>query len=116
MTHDELLQLVTGYCDDMGLLWHHPPDSRRERAGWPDLVIAGPYGILFAELKSADGRVTKAQLRTGQQLLDWGHLWVKWYPADWHNGHIKATLLMLALPPLRRGQPRRSQPPGKRRA
>jgi hypothetical protein len=99
MTHDELLQQVTNECNRLGLLWHHPPDSRRERAGWPDLVIAGPRGILFAEIKSEDGRVTQAQWRTGRQLLAWGHTWAEWRPADWLNGHVQGRLHQLARPP-----------------
>lgn len=99
MTHDELLQLVTDECDRLGLLWHHPPDSRRERAGWPDLVIVGQRGVIFAELKSTDGRVTQAQRHVGRQLLGWGHSWYEWRPADWRNASIKARLYLLSRPP-----------------
>lgn len=41
---------------------YHTYDSRRSNAGFPDLVLVHPDGrLIFAELKTETGKVTKAQ-------------------------------------------------------
>lgn len=64
-TERALLAAVTVECDELGLLWHHDPDSRRALGspGFPDLVVAGPGGFVIAELKSHNGRMTREQIR-----------------------------------------------------
>lgn len=57
----EFQQMVTDYCDWLGLRWHHETDSRRSKGGFPDLVIVGPGGIWFLELKAEKGRVSSEQ-------------------------------------------------------
>lgn len=54
-------QQVTDLCDLLHLKWHHETDSRRSKAGFPDLVICGPGGVLWLELKTQRGRVSKEQ-------------------------------------------------------
>lgn len=49
-----------------GWLVYHTLDSRGSDAGFPDLVLVRDGSIIFAELKSAKGRVTPAQ----QQWVD----------------------------------------------
>ena len=44
----------------------HVFDSRRSQPGFPDLVLVRPPRLIFAELKSAKGRITAEQ----QQWLD----------------------------------------------
>lgn len=61
LTEEQFQRQVTDLCDLLGLKWHHETDSRRSKAGFPDLVIAGPYGVVFAELKTEKGRVSKGQ-------------------------------------------------------
>lgn len=41
-------------------VWHDF-DSRRNTAGWPDLVLLRDACLIFAELKSEEGRVTIEQ-------------------------------------------------------
>ncbi len=61
-TEDEFLKLVTDYAHFQGWLVYHVPDSRRvTSAGFPDLVLARKGQIIFAELKTHDGRVSLAQ-------------------------------------------------------
>lgn len=44
LTEAAFQQRITDYCDWLKLTWHHETDSRRSRAGFPDLVITGPGG------------------------------------------------------------------------
>lgn len=100
MTEGQLQACVTRLCDHLRLLWYHPADSRRDRAGWPDLVIIGARGrVIFRELKSDDGRHSLKQLRTGRRLLALGHNWATWRPEQWHDGTILAELFELARGP-----------------
>lgn len=102
MTEEQLLRAVGVLCDDHGLLWYHMPDSRRALGspGVPDLVIAGKYGILFRELKSADGDTTAAQDLWGWTLTRfWTSagqrrpaIWGIWRPADLESGLIGLEL------------------------
>lgn len=90
MTEAQFQQRITDYCDWLHLKWHHETDSRKSKKGFPDLVIAGPGGVVFAELKSAKGRVSKAQ---GEWIgvLDAAGARVRvWRPDDWHE--VQRTL------------------------
>ncbi len=40
---------------------HHPFDSRRSSAGWPDLVLLRPPVALFVEVKTDHGRISDEQ-------------------------------------------------------
>lgn len=79
-----------------GWLVYHTFDSRRSDAGFPDLVLARGQQLIFAELKSAKGRVTAEQQawldalgRVAAALVQPGlppHVPVRvvmWRPADW---------------------------------
>lgn len=59
----ELTSDVIGLADSLGLLWHHCPDSRRCKGnpGFPDLLVAGPRGLVLAELKSEHGETSADQ-------------------------------------------------------
>ena len=54
---------VIALATELGLLAHWLPDSRRAEGskGFPDIVTAGPNGVLFAELKMSGGETTAAQ-------------------------------------------------------
>jgi len=60
MTEDQLQDAITGMLDHYRILWWHDSDSRRNKAGLPDLVIVGK-GVEWWELKSQGGRVRPAQ-------------------------------------------------------
>lgn len=47
------------------LVWIHVPDSRKLQGtkGFPDLLIVGPHGILWRELKSRVGKLRSDQVR-----------------------------------------------------
>lgn len=72
-------------------------DSRRQRLkGWPDLVILGPRGQLWRELKTAWGDVTSEQRQLGALIMRGGGNWAVWRPADLYAGIIKDQLAGIA--------------------
>lgn len=71
---------ICNLCDYLHLKWFHNPDSRRVNPGLPDLIIIGPRGVIYVELKSRTGELRKAQeetivlLRQSQQrVFVWRH-------------------------------------------
>lgn len=89
-------QRITDYCDWLHLTWHHETDSRRSRAGFPDLVIVGPGGLLFAELKADRGRLRPDQARWIATLAAAGAEVHVWRPNNWPD--IQNRLKELARP------------------
>lgn len=67
VTESELQGFVVTLARLHGWLAYHTYDSRRSEAGFPDLTMVRDGRIIFAELKSEKGRVTAAQ----QRWLDW---------------------------------------------
>lgn len=59
--------------------------------GFPDLVLVRDR-VLFVELKSAAGSLTREQAEWGARLLVAGAEWMTWKPADWFSGEIEAVL------------------------
>lgn len=57
----ELQEMVEAVAEANGWLVYHDVDSRRNRAGFPDLVMVKDGDALFVELKTKKGRVSKAQ-------------------------------------------------------
>jgi hypothetical protein len=94
MTERDFQQIVTDLCDWLRLPWYHTHDSRRSNAGFPDLVIVGKSAIIFAELKSATGRVTPAQTEWYRHLFEAGQHVYLWRPEDIYD--IKSILEKLA--------------------
>lgn len=96
MTEAQLQQAVIDLCDRLGLLVWHDNDSRRNRAGFLDLVIVGAR-TLFVELKTSKGKLTLEQ-----------EIWIKalrdaedsdavvWRPEHLRNGDVLRTLKTLA--------------------
>lgn len=96
MTENEWQRRITDYCDLLGLLWHHETDSRRSKEGFPDLVIVGASGTLFAELKTDTGRLTAKQREWIDRInTSRAEAWV-WRPCQWPL--VAARLKDLAKP------------------
>lgn len=104
MTHDELIQRIMEIRGG-SLLMHHHPDSRRDLGdrGLPDLIIVGHHGLIFAEIKGADGVLEPGQRNWGDRLKEVdnlcgpecersGWLYFVWGPADWYSGAIRDQL------------------------
>ena len=89
------LQQLKKYADLKGWRCYHTRDSRRSEEGFPDLVMVRGQRLIFAELKSAKGRLRPEQqewlvaLQRAQHQIDsLGHeepgVFV-WRPSDWDS-------------------------------
>lgn len=77
--------------DDLGWWWWHDQDSRRNKAGLPDLILIRPPRLVFVELKRQQGRRRKAQITVLALLARCPGVEVYlWRPAEWNA--IKANL------------------------
>lgn len=66
---EEVLQArVEELLRTFGWVWFHDQDSRRNRAGLPDLIAARRGRLLFAELKAQNGRMRADQLKWQAEL------------------------------------------------
>lgn len=83
MNEAQFQERVTGLCDWLRLRWFHDNDARRNREGFPDLVISGPGGVVFAELKSTKGRISTAQQDWHDSLSQTHEHVYFWRPEDW---------------------------------
>lgn len=73
---------VIATADVLGVSHYHPHESRRDRAGYPDLTLWGPGGIAFAELKTRRGRVRPEQEHVLAALRTAGADVYVWRPGD----------------------------------
>ena len=96
MTERELLAAVVGLAMSVGLLVYHTHDSRRSDPGFPDLVLAGGRGVIFAELKTEHGELSAAQVTWKWRLIA-GHCnWKLWRPRHLDSGLILRELKGIA--------------------
>jgi hypothetical protein len=79
------------------LLWHHCGDSRKCQgsAGVPDLLIAGPEGAIWVEVKPRRHRLSPAQTGWWYMLEAAGELHFVWTAEDLEAGTIRKTLEQL---------------------
>lgn len=94
MTESELQTAILQLAKLRGWLHFHDYDSRRNPAGFPDLVLLHPRtgDLLFAELKTATGRVSQRQQRWIDALALGGHTAHVWRPSHLRNGQIARAL------------------------
>lgn len=106
MKEDDLKDAVIGLCKLLHLLVHHCRPARladgtwrtpiQGNPGFVDLVIVGPSGVMWRELK-ADGKYPDAdQRKWSLALQDAGCDWGIWRPADLRNKTIERALKALA--------------------
>lgn len=84
MSEADFQQRITDLCDWLHLRWHHETDSRRSRAGFPDLVIVG-YRTIWVELKSDKGKLSFDQRGWLDDLRESGQEVYLWRPQDWEG-------------------------------
>ena len=66
-----------------GWSWHHETDSRRSKAGFPDLVCVHPHhGLVFLELKSERGYLSPEQKEWRDVLVMAGVRYYVFRPRD----------------------------------
>ena len=82
MLEVDFQQAVQDLCKTLGLLYYHTHNSRRSVPGFPDLVIVGPCGVLWRELKTERGRVTRDQQKWIDGLREAGENVAVWRPSD----------------------------------
>ena len=103
MTEAQLQRAVIDLAEILGWLVYHTYDSRHSAKGFPDLCMArsraGKRGvrIIFTELKSATGNMSKDQEKWAAVLSTRGECWTSaeyylWRPDDWSDGTIERIL------------------------
>ncbi len=71
LTHAELIGQFTQLAWNRGLYVHWCGDGRRcEGPGLPDLIIAGPHGLIFREVKSAAAPKVRPDQKSWIRLLN----------------------------------------------
>jgi hypothetical protein len=105
MTEEQLLAEVAARCERRGIWWVHidaPHHNRRRQnlVGFPDLLLCGPGGIAFRELKSGayGARLRSEQTAWKYRLKAARQDWALWKPADLESGRIDRELDALARP------------------
>lgn len=101
MLEADFQEAILGHAKRLGWRAFHPYDSRKSRAGWPDLALWHPSGapLHLRELKVPPNRPTPAQAETLHELelvADHGFTVGLWTPADWPAIH--ETLRDVRLP------------------
>lgn len=106
MSENDLLTAVLDLCALMHLHTAHFRPARTD-AGWrtpvagdgkgfPDLVIVGPRGVLYRELKTVRARLTAAQQVWLARLRAAGQDAEVWRPYDLQGGNIHLQLKAVA--------------------
>ena len=92
LTEADLQAAIADLAAVLGWRSYHTFDSRRSNAGFPDLCLWRDHRLIFAELKSAKGKLTPEQEATLDSLmLTAGELHV-WRPKDWFDNTIAEVL------------------------
>jgi len=82
VTENELLAAVRQVAWHTGWLTYHTFRSDRSEPGFPDLCMVRDGRVVFAELKSEKGRVTRAQQMWLDALEGTGVEVFVWRPSD----------------------------------
>jgi hypothetical protein len=96
ITEAQLQDWTYKLCKTLRIRFYHTKDSRGSAKGFPDLVLLGPSGLLFRELKTSKGRITAEQQEWLDDLTAIGHDAAVWRPIDWVTGRIQAELKTIA--------------------
>jgi hypothetical protein len=111
MTEDELVTAIIDMARLLGVTTAHFRPARvidRDGAtrwvtavqgdgkGFPDLVLAGPGGVAFREVKVGSNKATPEQMIWLSVLTSAGADAAIWHERDWHSGRIEDELRELA--------------------
>ena len=91
VSEKDFLAGVTELATLAGWLVYHTYDSRKNQAGFPDLVLVKNQRLIFAELKTKTGRIRSAQQDwlTALGEISCADVYL-WRPNDW--GEIEEIL------------------------
>jgi hypothetical protein len=92
VTEAELLNAVKQCALLFNWRFYHPWMSVKSARGFPDCCMVRGDRLIFAELKSARGRTTEAQLAWLLDLKRTGAETFVWRPEHWLTGEIERTL------------------------
>jgi hypothetical protein len=92
VTEAELFEAIRTLAHLLSWEIYHTHDSRRSAPGFPDLVLMRPPELVFIELKTQTGRLTKAQQRWQDELAACGADVAVWRPSELTSGHISRRL------------------------
>ncbi len=92
MSERDLQESVEELAALLGWWAWHDQDSRRNRAGLPDLLLVRGDRAMWRELKTQAGRVRPEQRRVLDMLTRAGHDTAIWRPTDWTSGLIRKEL------------------------
>lgn len=92
LTESDLQASIVDLAVVLGWRSYHTFDSRRSNAGFPDLVLYRDHRLIFAELKSAKGRLAPEQEATLDALMLTPAEVHVWRPIDWFDGTIEGVL------------------------
>ena len=95
MRESQLQSKVVALIKELGLRSWHCVNMRGSQPGWPDLVIFGPKGVIFRELKTNDGIVKPEQREWGAVIRKSGCDWDVWRTRDWETKRILGELINL---------------------
>jgi len=102
--HDELLAAILALCAGRNLwplVWDTARFNQRTATskGFPDLVVIGPGGVLFRELKTAAApNLQSDQTEWKYRLQAAGQDWAVWTARDLDSGRVDAELADLETP------------------
>lgn len=96
MTENQLLREVMKLCGRHDVELDHRYQPVQDRAGWPDCSLLGTSAAAFRELKTATGRLSLAQRRTGERMRVAGLDFDVWRPEDLESGRIEAEIAALS--------------------
>lgn len=90
ITEAQVQRVITDALDTYGWIWHHETDSRKSKAGFPDICAVHPRtgAILFLEIKTEVGRLKPEQEQWIAALSQHGPLHRPGYadhPDAWHG-------------------------------
>ena len=92
LTEKQLQAVVVNLARLLNWRVYHTFLSIRSAPGFPDCCMVRGDRLLFAELKSATGKVSEAQLAWLLDLKGVGAETHVWRPEHWFSGEIEACL------------------------
>ena len=99
MAESAQLRHVAELAEQHGVLFHHCRDSRScsGNAGLPDVILVGPGGVLFRELKGSGYRSPR-QTDWHWMLRAAGADTGLWYPTHERDGVVAQQIAAVARP------------------